>query len=45
MKRVDAILDKINDVGIENLSPEERRILEEASSRLSRKDHPTGRNH
>ena len=37
MKRVDAILDKINDVGIENLSKTERRILEEASSQLSDK--------
>jgi len=45
MKRVDAILDKINEVGIENLSPEERRVLEEASSRLSHKDHHSGRNH
>lgn len=36
MKRVDAILDKINEVGIENLSREERRFLEEASSKLSR---------
>jgi membrane associated rhomboid family serine protease len=36
MKRVDSILDKINEVGIENLSREERRFLEEASSRLSR---------
>ncbi|MCX6835368.1 MAG: rhomboid family intramembrane serine protease [candidate division Zixibacteria bacterium] len=45
MKRVDSILDKINEVGIENLTPEERRILEEASSRLSQKDHHSGRSH
>ncbi len=37
MKRVDAILDKINEVGIDNLTPEERRFLEEASSQLSGK--------
>jgi membrane associated rhomboid family serine protease len=36
MKRVDAILDKINEVGIENLSKSERKFLEEASSHLSR---------
>ncbi len=35
MKRVDEILDKINEVGIENISTEERRFLEEASSHLS----------
>lgn len=35
MKRVDAILDKINEVGIENLTREERQFLEEASSELS----------
>jgi hypothetical protein len=34
MKRVDAILDKINDVGIENLSRAERKFLEEASTQL-----------
>jgi membrane associated rhomboid family serine protease len=37
MKRVDDILDKINDVGIENISKEDRKFLEEASSRLSDK--------
>ncbi len=36
MKRVDAILDKINDIGIENISAEERKFLEEASEQLSR---------
>lgn len=36
MKRVDEILDKINEVGIENLSREERHFLEEASSEMSR---------
>jgi len=35
MKRVDEILDKINEVGIENISAEDRRFLEEASSHLS----------
>jgi membrane associated rhomboid family serine protease len=35
MKRVDDILDKINEVGIENISKEDRKFLEEASSRLS----------
>ncbi len=38
MKRVDSILDKINEVGIENISREDRRFLEEASQILSRKD-------
>ena len=38
MKRVDAILDKINDVGIENLTDEERRFLKDASSELSEQD-------
>lgn len=37
MKRVDAILDKINEVGIENISKSDRKFLEEASSQLSRK--------
>jgi membrane associated rhomboid family serine protease len=37
MKRVDAILDKINEVGIENISKADRKFLEEASSRLSKK--------
>ncbi|MEW5795385.1 MAG: rhomboid family intramembrane serine protease [Candidatus Zixiibacteriota bacterium] len=44
MKRVDAILDKINEVGIQNLSSDERQFLEEASSELSRKNHHSGRN-
>ncbi len=35
MKRVDDILDKINEVGIENISKEDRKFLEEASSQLS----------
>ena len=35
MKRVDAILDKINEVGIDNLTPAERKFLEEASTHLS----------
>jgi hypothetical protein len=38
MKKVDAILDKINEVGIENLTKAERKILDEASSELSKKD-------
>jgi membrane associated rhomboid family serine protease len=38
MKRVDAILDKINEVGIENISKSDRKFLEEASSKLSRKE-------
>jgi len=38
MKKVDAILDKINEVGIENLSKTERKFLDEASSELSRKN-------
>jgi len=37
MKRVDAILDKINEVGIDKLTPSERKFLEEASSQLSGK--------
>lgn len=35
MKRVDDILDKISEVGIENLTKEERKFLEDASSKLS----------
>ena len=35
MRRVDQILDRINEVGIENLTPEERKFLEEASSELA----------
>ena len=38
MKRVDAILDKINDVGFENLTKEEKNILDDASSELSKRD-------
>lgn len=38
MKKVDEILDKINEVGIENLSAEERRFLGSASDILSKKD-------
>jgi len=44
MKRVDAILDKINDVGIENLTAEERRFLNDASSELSEQDRGSGKN-
>lgn len=40
MKRVDDILDKINAVGIENISKADRKFLEEASSELSRKKDP-----
>jgi membrane associated rhomboid family serine protease len=36
MKQVDAILDKISAVGIENLSREERKFLDEASSQLKK---------
>lgn len=38
MKRVDAILDKINEVGIENISDEDQRFLNDASQILSKKD-------
>ncbi len=38
MKRVDAILDKINEVGIENISREDRKFLESASQILSGED-------
>jgi len=38
MKRVDEILDKINDVGIDNLSREEKKFLESASEILSNND-------
>jgi len=38
MKRVDQILDKINAVGFENITEEERRFLDDASQILSRKD-------
>ncbi len=38
MKRVDEILDKINEVGYDNLPKEDRKFLEEASQILSKKD-------
>ena len=38
MVRVDAILDKINEVGIENISNSDKAFLEEASSQLSDKN-------
>lgn len=38
MRQVDAILDRINEVGIENLTREERKVLEDASNRLSGKN-------
>lgn len=38
MKRVDAILDKINEVGIDHISREDKKFLEEASHILSRND-------
>jgi membrane associated rhomboid family serine protease len=38
MRRVDKILDKINEVGIENISKEDRKFLENASEILSKKD-------
>jgi membrane associated rhomboid family serine protease len=38
MRRVDAILDKINEVGMENISKEDRKFLEEASHILSKND-------
>jgi len=38
MKRVDAILDKINAVGIENISKDDREFLEQASSELTRQE-------
>jgi hypothetical protein len=37
-ERVDAILDKINEVGYENLSEEEKQILKKASQYLSQKN-------
>lgn len=41
MRKVDSILDRINEVGIENLTKSERKLLEEASSELaSRKKDP-----
>lgn len=44
MKRIDAILDKINEVGLENISKADRRFLEEASSELSRRGDKSGKN-
>jgi len=41
MKRVDKILDKINEVGIENISKDDRKFLEDASQILSNKDNKT----
>ena len=38
MKRVDRILDKINELGIENISKEDRKFLEDASEILSNND-------
>lgn len=38
MRRVDQILDKINEVGIENITEEERRFLGDASEILSKRD-------
>ncbi|MCP4704985.1 MAG: rhomboid family intramembrane serine protease, partial [candidate division Zixibacteria bacterium] len=38
MQRVDRILDKINEVGIEKISKDDRKFLEEASEILSKKD-------
>jgi len=45
MKRVDSILDKINEVGIENLSRADRKFLEEASVQLggSKKERESSR--
>jgi len=39
MDEVDAILDKINQVGYENLSKREKKILEKASDKLSKHGH------
>lgn len=41
-ERVDEILDKINEVGYENLTGEEKRILKEASARLSQEKEQEG---
>ncbi len=38
MKSVDEVLDRINEVGFENLTKEERKILNDASNGLSNKD-------
>ncbi len=40
MKKVDDVLDRINEVGIENLTKDERKILEDASQGLSKEDQP-----
>ena len=37
MEEVDRILDKINQVGIENLTRREKKLLEDASEKLSKK--------
>jgi len=39
-RQIDKILDRINEVGYENLTDEERHILTEASRRLSEIEHP-----
>jgi membrane associated rhomboid family serine protease len=44
MKRIDAILDKINEVGLENISKADRKFLEEASSELSERGNKSGQN-
>jgi membrane associated rhomboid family serine protease len=36
MKRVDAILDRINEVGLQNLTKAERKFLEDASSQMAK---------
>lgn len=36
-KRVDAVLDKVNRAGIDSLTPEERKLLEDASRRYQRR--------
>ena len=36
MEEVDAILDKINQIGYDNLTKKEKKILEKASDRLSK---------
>ncbi len=41
MKKVDAILDKINAVGIDNLTKAERKFLDEASSHLKQRSQRT----
>jgi len=38
MRSVDEVLDRINEVGLENLTKEERKILDDASNGLSNKD-------